>query len=157
MSGVKRYITAILASVLLISLVPTPSASAACYSPTRPEKRFGRLINNARSATNLQLDPELSKAAKVHTKEMVRANSLHHTPSDVLRRRVTNWVELGENVGVGSTVTSLHQAFMDSTAHRDNILRSSYRYVGVGVVKKDGRMWVTVIFEARSNPGSPLC
>ncbi|MFP5351118.1 MAG: CAP domain-containing protein [Actinomycetota bacterium] len=140
-----------------MSLVPTPSASAACYSPTRPEKRFAQLINGARSATNLQLDPELSKAAKVHTKEMVRANSLHHTPSDVLRRRVTNWVELGENVGVGSTVTSLHSAFMNSPAHRDNIVRSSYRYVGVGVVKDDGRMWVTVIFEARSNPGSPLC
>ena len=157
MSALKRYITAALASILLMSLVPTPSASAACYSPTRPEKRFAQLINGARSATNLQLDPELSKAAKVHTKEMVRANSLHHTPSDVLRRRVTNWVELGENVGVGSTVTSLHQAFMNSPAHRDNIVRSSYRYVGVGVVKDDGRMWVTVIFEARSNPGSPLC
>lgn len=157
MSGSKRYITAILASVLLMSLVPTPSASAACYSPNRSERRFASLINTARSATNLQLDPELSKVAKVHTKEMVRANSLHHTPSDVLRRRVTNWVELGENVGVGSTVTSLHQAFMNSPAHRDNIVRSSYRYVGVGVVKDDGRMWVTVIFEARSNPGSPLC
>lgn len=157
MPGLRRYITAILASILLASLVPAPSASAACYSPTRKEKRFARLINVARTATNLTLDPQLSKAAKVHTREMVRANSLHHTPSDVLRRRVTNWVELGENVGVGNTVTSLHQAFMNSPAHRDNIVRSSYRYVGVGVIRKDGRMWVTVLFEARSNPGSPLC
>ena len=157
MSVLKRYITAAVASLMLVTLVPTPSASAACYSNSRAEKRFARLINVARSATNLTLDPQLSKAAKVHTKEMVRANSLHHTPSDVLRRRVTNWVELGENVGVGSTVTSLHQAFMNSTAHRANIVRSTYRYVGVGVVRKDGRMWVTVIFEARSNPGSPLC
>lgn len=157
MAAPKRYLTAILATILLVGLVPAPSASAACYSPKRSEKRFARLINQARTATSLRLDPELSKVAKKHTREMVRANSLHHTPSNVLRRRVTNWVELGENVGVGSTVVSLHNAFMNSPAHRDNIVRSSYRYVGVGVIKKDGRMWVTVIFEARSNPGSPLC
>jgi len=156
-SYLKRYLTAAIVSVLLIGLVPAPSASAACYSPKRPEKRFARKINQARTGVNLRLDPQLSKVAKVHTREMVRANSLHHTPSNVLRRRVTNWVELGENVGVGSTVTSLHSAFMNSTAHRANILRSSYRYVGVGVIRKNGRMWVTVIFEARSNPGSPLC
>jgi uncharacterized protein YkwD len=153
----KRYLTAILATILLVGLIPAPSASAACYSHRRPEKRFARLINQARTGVDLKLDPELGKVAKKHTREMVNANSLHHTPSSTLRRRVTNWVELGENVGVGGTVTSLHSAFMNSPAHRDNIVRSSYRYVGVGVIKKDGRMWVTVIFEANSNPGSPLC
>lgn len=157
MSVSRKYITAGLASILLISLIPAHSASASCYSPRRSERRFARLINRARTGTNLRLDPQLSKAAKVHTREMVRSNSLHHTPSNVLRRRVTNWVELGENVGVGGTVRSLHIAFMNSPAHRDNILRSSYRYVGVGVKRRDGRMWVTVLFEARSNPGSPLC
>jgi uncharacterized protein YkwD len=116
------------------------------------------LINVARSSVqDLRLDPELSKVAKVHTRAMVKENSLFHTPSDTLRRRVTNWTTLGENVGVGSTVTSLHEAFMNSPAHRDNILYSSFRHVGVGVMREDGRMWVTVIFEARSDPGSPLC
>ncbi|HJR44772.1 MAG TPA: CAP domain-containing protein [Actinomycetota bacterium] len=158
MSVVKRLITASIATLLLATLFPAGTASAACYSNSRSEKRFARLINRARtSQPNLTLDPELSKAAKVHTGEMVRSNTLHHTSSDALRRRVTNWTTLGENVGVGSAVGSLHDAFMNSTAHRANILRNEYRYVGVGVTKKDGRMWVTVIFEARSNPGSPLC
>lgn len=157
MAVTRKYLTVGLAAILLIGLLPAPSASAACYSPKRSEKKFKRLINLARTGVDLRLDPELSKAAKVHTREMVRANSLHHTPSNVLRRRVTNWVELGENVGVGGGVVSLHDAFMNSPAHRDNILRSSYRYVGVGVIKRDGRMWVTVLFEAKSNPGSPLC
>ncbi len=158
MSVVKRCLTASLVSLLLATLIPAGTASAACYSPNRAERKFASLINTARtSVTNLRLDPELSKAAKVHAREMVRANSLYHTPSDTLRRRVTNWSTLGENVGVGGGVTSLHQAFMNSPAHRDNILYSSFRHVGVGVIKKDGRMWVTVIFEARSDPGSPLC
>jgi uncharacterized protein YkwD len=153
----KRYLTASLASVLLAVFIPSGTASAACYSPNRNERGFARLINVARSSGDLRLDPELSKVAKVHTREMVRANSLHHSTSTQLRTRITNWSSLGENVGVGSTVTSLHQAFMNSTAHKDNILESTFRHVGVGVIKDDGRMWVTVIFEARSDPGSPLC
>lgn len=158
MSGSKRYLTAFLASVLLALVIPTGTASAACYSPNTAERGFARLINTARtSAGDLRLDPELSKVAKVHTREMVRDNSLFHSTSTQLRNRVTNWSSLGENVGVGSTVSSLHEAFMNSAAHRENIMLSSFRHVGVGVIKKDGRMWVTVIFEARSDPGSPLC
>lgn len=158
MSGLKRYVTASLVSVLLVSLFPTGSASAACYSPNKPERRFAKLINLARtSVKDLRLDPELSKVAKVHTRDMVKTNSLHHSTSSELRNRVTNWSTLGENVGVGSTVTSLHDAFMNSPAHRANILESTFRHVGVGVIRKDGRMWVTVIFEARSDPGSTLC
>lgn len=158
MSGFKRYLTTSLVSILLISLIPIGSASAACYSPNKPERRFARLINTARtSAGDLRLDPELSKVAKVHTRDMVKTNSLHHSTSSELRNRVTNWSTLGENVGVGAKVASLHEAFMNSPAHRDNILQGTFRHVGVGVIKKDGRMWVTVIFEARSDPGSTLC
>ena len=157
MSGSKRYLTALLASVLLALFIPTGTASAACYSPNTAERGFARLINVARGSNDLRLDPELSKVAKVHTREMVRKKSLFHSTSTQLRNRITNWSSLGENVGVGSTVTSLHSAFMDSPAHRENIMYSTFRHVGVGVIKKDGRMWVTVIFEARSDPGSPLC
>jgi uncharacterized protein YkwD len=157
-SRFKQYLAATLASVLLAAFIPTGTASAACYSPNRAERKFTKLINLARtSAGDLRLDNELSKVAKVHTRDMVRTNSLHHSSSTELRNRITNWSSLGENVGVGSTVTSLHQAFMNSPAHKDNILHSTFRHVGVGVIKKDGRMWVTVIFEARSDPGSPLC
>jgi uncharacterized protein YkwD len=88
---------------------------------------------------------------------MVNKNLLYHTPTTTLKKRVTNWRELGENVGVGSTVTTLHSAFMNSPAHKANILYSGFRYVGVGAIQADGRLWVTVIFESRADPGSPLC
>ncbi len=158
MSRFKRHLTATLASVLLAAFIPTGTASAACYSPNTSERAFARLINGARTNVgDLRLDNELSKVAKVHTRDMVRTNSLHHSTSTELRNRITNWSSLGENVGVGSTVTSLHSAFMNSPAHEDNIMHSSFRHVGIGVIKTDDRMWVTVIFEARSDPGSPLC
>ena len=160
MSASKRIFTGLIAGLVLSAFIPAAPAGASCYSNTRSEKAFAKKINVARSATGkatLRLDPQLSKAAKVHTREMVNKNLLYHTPTDTLKRRVTNWYELGENVGVGSTVTSLHTAFMNSTAHRSNILYSGFRYVGIGATKANGRLWVTVIFESRADPGSRLC
>ncbi|MGH2808022.1 MAG: CAP domain-containing protein [Actinomycetota bacterium] len=160
MSAVKRIGVAVGCGLLLATLLPATTASAVCYVNTRAEKSFARKINLARSAAGrnrLRLDPELSKAAKVHSREMVSRETLYHTPTNTLKRRVTRWTTLGENVGVGGTVTTLHTAFMGSSAHRANILYSSFRHVGVGTKRAGGRLWVTVIFEARTDPGSPLC
>jgi uncharacterized protein YkwD len=152
-------VTGLVLSLSLV-IVPATTAGAACYSNTSTERGFAGKINTARRANGkgtLRLDPQLSKAAKVHTREMVNRNLLHHTPTETLKRRVTNWMYLGENVGVGGTVTSLHGAFMDSPSHRANILYSGFRYVGIGAKQANGRLWVTVIFESRADPGSPLC
>ena len=160
MSALKRLSAVVMAGVVLSVFVPATTADAACYVNNDNERAFASKLNVARRAagrSSLTLDPQLSKAAKRHTREMVGRNLLYHTPTETLKRRVTNWVELGENVGVGGTTTSLHQAFMDSAAHRSNILYSGFRYVGIGAKKANGRLWVTVIFESRADPGSPLC
>jgi uncharacterized protein YkwD len=104
----------------------------------------------------LSLDPEASKVARKHTSEMVTKDFLHHTHSGTLSRRVTRWLILGENVGVGGSVRSLHRAFMASPAHKANILFGKFRHVGVGVRRSAGKMWVTVIFENRKDPGTRL-
>jgi uncharacterized protein YkwD len=65
-------------------------------------------------------------------------------------------VMIAENVGYGSDVNELHHAFMDSPLHAANIMNSDYTFVGVGVVTQTNKMWVTTIFEARSNPGTTL-
>lgn len=146
-------------TAVLLSLFPSPAAVAACPGPTRPEKGFARKTNSSRAdkgLNKLTIDPELSRAAKEHTREMAKKKTLEHTPNDVLAERVTNWTELGENVGVGQSVKSLHAAFMDSKPHRDNILYSKWKYIGIGVVKSDGKMWVTVLFEHSKNPGTTL-
>ena len=160
MSAPKRIFGGVIAGLVLSTMMPMTTANAVCYLNNGKEQAFAKKINAARVASGrnkLRLDPELSKAAKVHTREMVSKATLYHTPTTTLKRRVTRWTTLGENVGVGGTVTSLHTAFMGSTAHRDNILYSSFRHVGIGTKMHDGRLWVTVIFEAQTDPGSPLC
>ena len=69
---------------------------------------------------------------------------------------MTRWHSLGENVGYGTSVSQLHSAFMASPLHKANILGSDYRFVGVGVAKAGGYMWVTVVFEGKRNPGTTL-
>jgi cysteine-rich secretory family protein len=130
-----------------------------CWTYRPSERLFGKLMNAARERAGLpklSLDPEASKVARKHTTEMVEKDLLHHTPSSSLVRRVTRWEILGENVGVGGDVDSLHHAFMDSPPHRANILFSKFRHVGIGVKTRDGRMWVTVILENRLDPGTRL-
>lgn len=160
----RRVVFLLLLGALIAALLPAPIAGAQagdnpCWKYKTSEKAFARKMNAARTNGHLgklSLDPELSKAARVHTKEMVTKDLLHHTDSDDLKRRVTNWIILGENVGVGGSVKSLHKAFMNSPAHRDNVMHALYRHVGVGVKKAGGRMWVTVIFEATTDPGTTL-
>jgi uncharacterized protein YkwD len=137
----------------------TKLAGKTCWDYRRSERKFARKMNRARvnnGKNRMRMDPHLSRAARKHTREMVGSDQLFHTPSTKLKRRVTNWSVLGENVGVGGDVDSLHQAFMNSPAHKANILYSSFRHVGIGVRERSGRMWVTVIFEATQNPGTRL-
>lgn len=157
-----RFVTSGVLAALVYGLLGAPAALSAdnqCWSYRTAERGFTWRMNQARrdgGMSKMTLDPELSRVARFHTREMVRSAKLHHTPSNKLSKRVTEWVSLGENVGVGGGVESLHQAFMASPSHRDNIMRAIYRYVGVGTRRKDGRLWVTVVFEAVTNPGTTL-
>jgi uncharacterized protein YkwD len=137
----------------------TASASSSCWTFRPSEMEFARVTDVARTAAgvpSLKLDPELSKVARVHTRDMVAAESLVHSPSDQLGSRVTTWSRLGENIAVGQGVDALQDAFMRSTAHRANILEKGFANVGVGTVLRDGRLWVTIIFQGAGDPGTTL-
>ena len=156
----KRLAAATVLALAVGSFSPATTASAGfrCYRFKESEKDFAQKINMARSAVGkgkLQLDKQLSRVARRHAWEMDNRNTLYHTPDSTLAWRVTNWTRLGENVGYGGDVGSLHQAFMNSPAHRDNVL-GRYRHVGVGVHKDNGIMWVTIIFESHRDPGTRM-
>src|SRR5688572_21173951 len=82
---------------VLMTLMPLASATAAdsgCWRTNASEQGFDKKINLARSSsgrTKLSLDPEVSRAARKHTFEMVRRDLLHHTSESALHRRITNW------------------------------------------------------------------
>lgn len=57
------------------------------------------------------------------------------------------WQKLGENVGRGGTIQTIHVAYMNSDGHRRNILDGSFTHVGAGAVwgECDGRRTVFTV------------
>jgi uncharacterized protein YkwD len=138
-------------------MTPATGLAEVCWTYRATERKMAGKINNARSnhsKVRLQLDPQLSKVARVQARRMASKNTLYHTQN--LGAKVTHWTRVGENVGYGDAVGQLHKMFMKSSGHRANILRKSYRHVGVGTKRAGGWLWVSVVFEARKNPGTTL-
>jgi hypothetical protein len=141
-------LTAVFAlSVLWLTDQGTAFASAAC-----DERALYDSTNGSRSASGLGglfYDTAASNVARDWSLRMASSGSLAHNPnlaSDVSTRVTNDWTRLGENVGVGYSISSLHSAFMNSSAHRANIL-GDFNRAGVGVAyDSTGRIWVTVVF-----------
>ena len=130
-----------------------------CKLVTSSEKTFAKKVNKARSRRDLgtvALDKELSLVAEAHSKAMRRKNSLEHSREEWMRQRVTRWEIIGENVGRGRSVDSLHEAFMASEGHREIVVDEEYRNLGVGIAPDGDYIWITVLFEAYEDPGTTM-
>jgi hypothetical protein len=90
------------------------------------------------------MDVQSTRVARAHAAEMADRGSIYHR-TDLRAGMPTCWSRIGENVGVGGNVATLHRAFMDSPGHRANIL-GLFDRVGIGVTWQDGRLWVAVEF-----------
>ncbi|HXF74080.1 MAG TPA: CAP domain-containing protein [Actinomycetota bacterium] len=142
--GTGALLVVLLSGVLLVAAAPGQAQDKA----TRREQML-ELINRARASRDLpklSLSPSLSKKAKRHSAEMAARGSIFHTEDLRAVLAPYDWSVGGENVGAGFSVEGLHDAFMDSPPHRENVLRASFRRVGIGFVRADGALWVTVIF-----------
>jgi len=108
------------------------------------------LLNRVRSRRGLpplRANPKLSRAARRHSRDMVRHRYFAHasrngrSPFDRMRAthyvpRNASWL-LGENIGWGSGALAepiaLVRAWMHSPPHRANILNRRFRDIGIGI------------------------
>lgn len=136
-------------SLLLVVALATLGFSASAGADSGSEQAFLSAINSTRSSAGLsplRMDGGLQAHARKHTADMIAAGEIYHSSSDELRSAAgSGWEKLGENVGRGGNVSSLHQAFLDSPSHRANIL-GDYNYVGIGTDTASGVLYVTVVF-----------
>jgi len=149
----------ILIAAIVLAVASAKAASSTCWSYRDRELALAQRLNKVRSAHELgalRLDPELSRVARSHTKQMVRKRALFHTPAETLGERVTNWLVLGENVGAAGGVRRIVRKMMSSEAHAANVLFASYEHIGIGAERHGGRLWATVTFEAERDPGTTL-
>jgi hypothetical protein len=125
----------------LLSLVALIVALA-IPSPAQASSMLG-MINGARSAP-LENHSALAAAASAHAAQMAAEG--HVFPSSNLGSITSDWEAMAENVGVGTDIAQVFDAFMASSPHRANIT-GDYTHAGVGTYTDDqGLVWVTVIF-----------
>ncbi len=156
-----RWISGGVGIALLLSLVVGTLPANALAGPAA-KARHARIVNAPSAwqlylATNLSrsnngvhrvwLDQRMSRIAKLHSRAMATSHGLFHSPSPQPYLSGANWSRWGENVGfTDSNPTTLETAFMNSIAHRTNILDRRFKRVGIGAVVVNGRLWVTVFF-----------
>jgi uncharacterized protein YkwD len=138
----------LVAALLLVAFVPSRADATDRLGRRRQMLALTNEDRRQHDRRALDFAGAISRYAKDHSLAMARRGSLFHSTDQRLRSLLTgrNWSIAGENVGVGSTLESLEDAFMASDAHRQNILRHEFSRAAVGVVRKHGRVWVTVIF-----------
>jgi uncharacterized protein YkwD len=165
----KRMSGALATSVaaFLLSSLPLSGAhaSTACWSLRPAERKLQQATELSRrnhGLSRLPLDQDLSKVARHHSAKMAARGVPFHTGDEGFPALLTGaWRLVHENVGM-ATITGtgdmarLEQEFMHSPTHRQNILRPGNDYLGVGIVRKDGSYFVTVLFVEGQNPGTTL-
>lgn len=159
MSKVRRLLVSVVAVVVSVGLLGEPAQA----DPVSSEEAIVTMINGLRAAHGLHpltLDGRLSDVARAWSNQMAAAGALSHNanlPAEAPRE----WVRLGENVGVGKSVESLHDAFVASATHYPHLVDPGFRHIGVGVAEVGGELWVTQQFmstgEARRAIAKPKC
>ncbi|KAA5837146.1 CAP domain-containing protein [Saccharopolyspora hirsuta] len=100
------------------------------------------LTNDARAAAGcppLRLNADLSEAAAGHSADMAHRNFYDHTGSNgsdpAGRTRAAGYPGdyIGENIAAGyPSIEVVFRKWMDTTAHRDNILNCKFTDLGIG-------------------------
>ena len=124
-------------------------------SLTSDEKKVFDLINNQRTKnglTALKMDAETLRVARIKAQDMVDNNYFSHnsptygSPFDMLNSFKVSYKTAGENIAGNSSNSATVTAWMNSSGHKANILNSSFKYTGIGVVKgsKYGKIYVQI-------------
>lgn len=146
--GTAGALAVMLLAAWLITALATDRAQAGRVTRREHMLALTNQEREERERAELRMVDRLSGYAKRHSLAMAEKGYLFHSDDSELVAVLSryDWSIGGENVGVGSTVDSLQDAFMRSKPHRRNILRTAFDHVAIGMVRVDDHLWVTVIF-----------
>ncbi|MBM2821065.1 MAG: hypothetical protein HW405_825, partial [Candidatus Berkelbacteria bacterium] len=159
----KKLIFSFVGFIFLFSVCANFSYAKADYSAgtlvsmtnsTRTKNGLGALTTNS----------QLTSAAYAKAQDMLTNQYFAHTspqgktPWDFIRGAGYNYDYAGENLAIGYTDSSeLFSAWMASATHRENILNSSFREIGIAVVSGtyEGSETIVVAQEFGARADSP--
>jgi uncharacterized protein YkwD len=129
----------------LVAVACTVPATAA-YAATSADGTDAvvALVNQEREEAGcdpVTVDSRITAAAQDHSQDQADMGKMTHTGSDgsTVGKRITRagftWSKVGENVASGTTSAErVMQMWMNSSAHRANILNCSFENIGVARV-----------------------
>lgn len=117
------------------------------------EEEVLNLINEQRKQyglPKLKAYGELQRVAKLKAQDLVNNKYFSHTsptlgtPFEMLQEEGVIYKYAGENLAGNETGVKAVNAWMNSPAHKDNILDSDYEYTGIAVVDSEvyGKVYV---------------
>ncbi len=132
---------------LILALGVSLFPAAAQADDVGDEAEFVAKINALRASKGLpalQVNANLVAKARAWSAGMAAAGRIwHSTLSDGI---TADWKKLGENVGMGGSVDGLHEAFVNSPGHYDNLVDPAFSHVGIGIVVNGNTIFVTEVF-----------
>jgi len=115
------------------------------------------LVNKERTAKGLQAlakNAVLCDLAKLKSQDMIDKNYFDHdsptygSPFDMMKSFGIKYSYAGENIAYGQTTAEeVMEGWMNSTGHRENILKEEFQEIGVGIAKdSSGKLYWTQLF-----------
>jgi uncharacterized protein YkwD len=132
------------------------------------EKELVALTNRSRAAAGLKalkVDSALRSIARWRSKDMIKRDYFSHdipgygSVFDKMSDKGYCYKLAGENIGWntfpdGDATRAIHEAFMDSSGHRKNILGKKWDRIGIGAYQgADGKKMWTVLFADKCGGG----
>lgn len=126
---------------------------------TKLPKELAELINEERIANDLaplEFDDNIAAVAAAHSKDMAFYDYIDHnspsgtTPFERLDMAGIYYTSAAENIASGFlTADDVIKSWMDSAAHRENILNFKFTHMGIGYYAggSNGTYWTLVMVE----------
>ncbi|HVM07481.1 MAG TPA: CAP domain-containing protein [Acidimicrobiales bacterium] len=155
----RRALGVIVALVVTLGLLAEATPAAATNDPRSLENEFVWHLNALRAEKGLQplvVDGRLTDVARDWAGQMAAAGRISHRSDLAAVAPDPSWQKMGENVGVGATVISLHDAFVASPSHYANLVDPVWQHVGIGVVLSGETIYVAVNFMQVSAPAAKV-
>jgi len=135
-------------------------SNPARQAPSNDEQILLSSANRDREAHGLRLlkwSPTLASAARIHAQKMAQQNTLSHQfpgePDLGARMHMAglSFRSAAENVAQGPSAAVIHDEWMNSPHHRDNLLDPDLDSIGIAVIPRGGQLFAVEDF-SQANP-----
>src|SRR6476660_8354827 len=150
----RKAIGGLIATIVVAGTLAALSSPAGAVNDPGAEGDFVARTNALRASrglAGLSVNGTLAAKARNWAEHMAAVGAISH--SNLSDGAPPEWHRLGENVGRGPSVDSIHNALVASPDHYANLTDPGFQTIGVGVVNANGTYYVAEVFmESASQP-----